>query len=387
MSRPEIILDLMGGDRSPLTILDGAEAALPLLRGSLRLIGKRELVDPLLKKRRLKKLSQALRDGVLPQGGSIAFTQASEIIEMEDSIKAIRTKKDASINIGCKFAAEAYDSKKKGTGPASAFVSTGHSGAMMASSLLNMGRIKGIERPGIAVTLPTLGDHGCVVLDVGANVDCKPEHLRDFALMGALFAGGDRTVAARKRLPRVGVLSNGEERSKGNELARAALELIETMPYFKAGPASVTGGEQVGQFVGFVEGKDIFKGHVDVVVTDGFVGNVVLKSVEGLGLAVVSLLKQAAKRSPLSMLGFLLAAGALRGLKQKLDYAEYGAAPLLGVAGYAFICHGSSNAKAIKNALLRAQDALENDFITRLENALTPALSVNTPSPTGATSS
>jgi glycerol-3-phosphate acyltransferase PlsX len=228
---------------------------------------------------------------------------------------------------------------------------------MMASALIHMGRIKGVERPGIAVTLPTLSSDGCVVLDVGANVDCKPEHLRDFAVMGALYAQTNRHSAD---LPKVGILSNGEERSKGNELTRQALELVDALPHFN----------KIARFQGYAEGKEIFKGAVDVVVTDGFVGNVVLKSVEGLGSTIVQILKDSARKNPISGLGLLFAARILKDLKKKLDYAEYGAAPLLGVAGYAFICHGRSNPKAIRSALLRAHAALEKRIMEGLEIAL-----------------
>jgi glycerol-3-phosphate acyltransferase PlsX len=231
----------------------------------------------------------------------------------------------------------------------------------MASALLHMGRLPNVERPAIAVKLPTLSPDGCVILDVGANVDCRPEHLRDFAIMGAVFAQVERCAPG---LPRVGLLSNGEERSKGNEATKAAFELIEKVRCLQEGP------EAVGIFTGNAEGKELFKGAVDVVVTDGFVGNLVLKSVEGLGSAVVTLLKKEAKTSPLTTFGFLLSSKAFRRLKKKLDYAEYGAAPLLGVAGYSFICHGRSNAKAIKNALLRTQSALHSRFVQKLEAAL-----------------
>jgi phosphate acyltransferase len=229
----------------------------------------------------------------------------------------------------------------------------------MASAFLKMGRLAGIERPAIAVKLPTLNasDDGCVLLDVGANVDCKPTHLRDFAIMGALFSRVERKNA---NPPRVALLSNGEETSKGNELTREALRLIEPLACFRKGP------DQVGEFTGYTEGKDLFKGRVDVVVTDGFAGNLVLKSIEGLGSSVVTLLKRLAKTSPLASLGLLFASSMFLKLKNKLDYAEYGAAPLLGVAGYVFICHGRSNAKAIKNALLRARTALNERIVERL---------------------
>ena len=350
----------MGGDRAPHSPLDGALDALDELRSKgaeLVLLGDEAVIRPLLSKKHYRPLAEALAN---PEKAGIRVTlhHTSETIGMEDSIRTIRAKPNATINLGCKMAGEDYKAQGHGR---TAFVSAGHSGAMMVSALLHMGRLDGVERPAIAVKLPTLSPNGCVVLDVGANVDCKPQHLRDFAIMGALFAQVERQEPG---LPRVGVLSNGEERSKGNELTRATLELIDQLECFRPGP------QQVGQFVGYSEGKEIFKGHVDVVVTDGFVGNVVLKSVEGLGSAVVTILKREAKSSLLTPLGFLLAAQAFRRLKRKLDYAEYGAAPLLGVAGYAFICHGRSNPLAMKNALLRAQSALEQNFVERLEGAL-----------------
>jgi glycerol-3-phosphate acyltransferase PlsX len=357
----KLILDVMGGDHAPHAPLEGAMQALPELRKhscDLVLLGDEAKIRLLLRKRRLKPLAEALAH---PEAAGVKITivHSAENIEMEDSIRAIRRKPNATINLGCQMAAEDYlAGKSEG---ASAFVSAGHSGAVLASALLKMGRLSGAERPAIAVKLPTLSPNGCVILDVGANVDCKPEHLRDFAIMGALFAQVERR---NPELPRVGLLSNGEERTKGNELTRAALELIEPLACFQDGPGAI------GKFVGYSEGKEIFKGQVDVVVTDGFVGNVVLKSVEGLGSAVVTLLKREAKSSLLTPLGFLLAAAAFRRLKRKLDYAEYGAAPLLGVAGYVFICHGRSNPRAIKNALLRAHSALKEKFVERLEGAL-----------------
>jgi len=361
----QLILDAMGGDHAPRAILQGASLALPDLRtvgAELIIVGDREACAPFLNSSK----NSALRRALSKPGSGVSWVQSSENIEMDDSIKSLRKKTQASINIGCRMAAETWKSWRSGesqTRPA-AFISAGHSGAMMASALIHMGRLKGIERPAIAVTLPTTHKDGCVVLDVGANVDCKPEHLRDFAVMGALYAQVDRQSQG---LPKVGILSNGEERTKGNELARAALECVEQLPHFG----------KIAQFQGFVEGKEIFKGQVDVVVTDGFVGNVMLKAVEGVGAAVVQLLKASAKRNPAATLGFLLAAPVFRALKKKLDYAEYGAAPLLGVAGYAFICHGRSNPKAIRNALLRAHSALEKNVVESLEQALIENLAPN----------
>ena len=353
-----LLLDVMGGDHAPAPNLEGALAFLPHLKGKLKLIGDEAAIRAALaKRRRFQPLLHAIQNT-----DQVEIVHAADTISMEDSIKTIRNKPGASINVGCKLASESWKAwKKNPEGPKPAgFISAGHSGAMMASALMTMGRLKQIERPAIAVTLPTLGPNGCVILDVGANVDCKPEHLRDFAVMGSLYA----TATIKGKLPRLGVLSNGEERSKGNELTRATCSLIEQQSEFQAGP------EQIAEFQGYCEGKEIFKGKIDVVVTDGFVGNLVLKSVEGLGLAVVTLLKRQAKTNPFNLVGFALAAQAFRSLKKKLDYAEYGAAPLLGVAGYAFICHGRSDGRAIKNALLASQNALESHFLERLERSL-----------------
>ncbi len=359
----------MGGDHGPLAALEGAQLALPELEHAasdrpieLVLVGDENAVRELLKQKRLQSLSEALSRGESHDRhpGStrvrVRLIHAPQTIDMEDSIRAIRTKPNASINVGCELAGKDY-----ARGEPSAFISAGHSGAVMASAFLNMGRLKGVERPAIAVKLPTISSDGCVVLDVGANVDCKPEHLRDFAVMGACFGQMERTRAG---LPRVALLSNGEERTKGNDQVRAARELIEPLSCFKPGP------DAVGEFIGYAEGKEIFKGEVDVVVTDGFVGNLVLKSVEGLGSAVMTMVKTEAKKSWLAPLGFLLAAGVFKRLKKKLDYAEYGAAPLLGVAGYALICHGRSNARAMKNAILRGKSALDAQIVEQLEKAL-----------------
>lgn len=376
-----IILDVMGGDHAPRAVLEGAVEALPELSDpasspcELVLVGDEAVVRPLVERRRsLRPLAPAFEGPLTPERSSpvrLRFLHSSQTIEMEDSIRAIRSKPDATINVGCRLAGEAFQARKKGfSEPATAFISAGHSGAVMASALLQMGRLPGIERPAIAVVLPTLGPNGCVLLDVGANVDCKPEHLRDFALMGAVYAHAERRTDG---LPRVAVLSNGEERKKGNELTRAASALIEQLPSFgsraEPPPAGHTAGG-VGEFVGYAEGKDLLKGRIDVMVADGFVGNVVLKSLEGLGSAVTTILKKEVRSSVFTPLGFLLAAPALRRLKRKLDYAEYGAAPLLGVAGYAFICHGRSQPRAIKNAILRARSTLRDGFVERLDDAL-----------------
>jgi glycerol-3-phosphate acyltransferase PlsX len=375
---PRLILDAMGGDYAPVATIEGALKALPELEknqgegegGELVLVGDEAVIRKLLQKRKYRALAEAVertsaQSSTTSAGAyKVSIVHAPDSIEMADSIRAVRSKPNASINVGCKMAGESYSNRAKTGLPPAGFISAGHSGAMMASAFLNMGRLKGVERPAIAVKLPTLSDDGCVFLDVGANVDCKPEHLRDFAVMGAIFGGVERIS---KSLPKIGILSNGEEKSKGNELTRAAAELVEKLACFH-------GEDRIGDFVGYVEGKEIFKGSVDVVVADGFVGNVVLKSLEGLGSAVVNFMKRDAKKSLIAPFGFLLAANVFRRLKRKLDYAETGAAPLLGVAGYAFICHGRSDPRAIKNALLRAQSVLKGQFVEKLENALSRSI-------------
>lgn len=345
----------MGGDMGIEAPLDGAQQALPELTGKLTFVGDEAQITKALSTRRFDALRRA----------KIEIIHASEEIKMDDTIRAIRSKPNASINVGMRLAETAYSDPSSDRMP-TAFISAGHSGAMMASALLNLGRIEGIERPAIAVTLPTLSPEGCLFLDVGANVDCKPEHLRDFALMGAFYS---KAMNHGARKPRVGLLSNGEEKSKGNELTRQAAELIGTTAFLQKENAA-----SIAEYVGYVEGKEIFKGEVDVVVTDGFVGNVVLKSLEGLGSAITSFLKQEARTNLLTTIGFLMGASAFRRLKRKLDYAEYGAAPLLGVRGYAYICHGRSNAKAFKNALLRTQSGLSGRFVENLETTLKASL-------------
>ncbi len=343
MSR--LILDVMGGDQAPKAILDGALLALPELKRELVLIGDEAVVHA-------HKISKQL-------GPKLSLIHANEVIEMTDKVKSIRSKPNAPINVGNKIAAESFDAYKQGKGTPDAFISAGHSGAMMASALFAMGRIKGFERPGIAAKLPTVNGRGVVCLDVGANVDCKPEHLRDFAVMGALYAAA---LGDGLKRPKVGLLSNGEERTKGTEILRTTLELLE-------GDSRFSGPNAIGDFVGFAEGKEVFRGDVDVIVMDGFVGNLILKNSEALAMTIVQLLKQEAKRNPFNLFGFILASNAFRNLKRRIDYRETGAAPLLGVNGYAFISHGRSDKRAIRSALIRAEEALNAKMIESLDQA------------------
>ena len=261
-------------------------------------------------------------------GLDIEIKHASEVVGMHDSASdAVRKKKDSSIRVAFELAK---------AGAADAVVSAGNSGATMAAGMFVLKRSRGIDRPAIAQLMPTLSGK-TLVLDVGGNVDCKPIHLVQFAVMGEVYARFAMGVDA----PRIGLLSNGEEDSKGNELTRETSALLR---------------ERMPNYIGYVEGRDIFNGTVDVVVCDGFVGNVVLKLSEGLAETVGKMLKAEIKSSFLSQIGYLLCRKAFLNFKKTVDYAEYGGAPLLGINGVGMICHGGSNPKAIKNAIRFAYD-------------------------------
>jgi len=312
-----VAVDAMGGDNAPGIEVEGAVAAAKQWQIPIILVGDSVRIDAELKKYKL--------DGV-----DIAVRHATEVVGMHDSASdAVRKKKDSSIRI-------AFNLVKNGE--AQAVVSAGNSGATMAAGMFVLGRIKGIDRPAIATIMPNLKDN-TLVLDVGGNVDCKPHHLAQFALMGEVFA---RHVLG-KPAPRVGLLSNGEEESKGNDLTRETHRLLKgTRP----------------AYVGYVEGRDVFNGSTDVVVCDGFVGNVVLKLSEGLADAIGKMLKKEIRSRFWAKLGYLLAKPAFRVFRRKVDYAEYGGAPLLGIEGTGMICHGGSSARAIQNAIYQARESV-----------------------------
>jgi glycerol-3-phosphate acyltransferase PlsX len=314
-----VAVDGMGGDNAPHVEVEGAVAAAREFGIAVTLVGNSELLQQELAKHNCT-------------GLNISVVHASEVVGMHDSASdAIRRKKDSSIRI-------AYDLVKQGK--ADAVVSAGNSGATMAAGMFLLGRLKGIDRPAIATIFPNL--HGrTLILDVGGNVDCKPQNLVQFAVMGEVYAKYFMDIKS----PRVGILSNGEEESKGNELTRESHALLHELlcgtPF---------------NYLGYVEGRDVFNGSVDVVVCDGFVGNVVLKVSEGLVETVGKMLKAEIKQSILSKLGYLFVRGAFKNFRKKVDYSEYGGAPLLGINGVGMICHGGSSAKAIKNAIRFAHD-------------------------------
>ncbi len=327
--RIHVAVDAMGGDNAPAVLVAGAVAAARKWNIPIILVGNSALIED-----ELGKHSTA--------GMDIGVRHASEVVGMHDSPSdAVRKKKDSSIRV-------AYDLVK--TGEAHAVVSAGNSGATMAAGMFVLKRVPGIDRPAIATIVPNLKDQ-TLILDVGGNVDCKPNHLAKFALMGEAFA----RIILDKQNPRVGLLSNGEEESKGNDLTRETHRLLKDSPY---------------NYKGYVEGRDIYNGSVDVVVCDGFVGNVVLKVSEGLAEAFGAMLRKEFQGHLMAQLGYLLARPVLRAFRKKVDYAEYGGAPLLGIDGTGMICHGGSNEKAITNAIHMAWEFVAKDFNRKLEAQL-----------------
>ncbi len=328
-NNPRIAVDAMGGDFGPSVIVPGALAAARANGLSLLLVGDPAQIEAELAKHPTKSLS-------------IEVVPASQVVSMEDKPSEIlRRKKDSSIHVACRLVKE---------GRADGVVSAGNSGATLACGMFVLGRIEGVERPALASILPT-EQKPMVLIDVGANVDAKPFHLFQFGLMADVLA---KTVLGCEK-PRVGILSIGEEEGKGNTQVKEAYDIFRKSSL---------------NFVGNVEGRDIFTGEVDVVVCDGFVGNVALKLSEGLASSMGRMLKGELTRGILSKLGTVLAIGALKRFKRLTDYAEYGGAPLLGLTGIVIVCHGSSNMKAINSAVEMAGTFMENDANGRLVRAL-----------------
>jgi phosphate acyltransferase len=306
-----IAVDAMGGDHAPRPEVEGSVLAAREYGVRVMLVGQPEVIRA--------ELARHSRPSA-----SIEIVPASEVITMEDHpAQAFRRKKDSSVHVGQRLVTE---------GDADAFVSAGNTGAVMTAAKFILGTLPSVDRAALAAPFPNARGGVSVMLDVGANVDSKPEHLLQFAVMGEIYYR--TTFGSRK--PRVGLLSIGEEEIKGNELTRAVHERIKDLPV---------------HFVGNVEGGDLFSGKVDVLVCDGFVGNIALKICEGLAMEILKFLRKTYKKSLSSQLGFLLSRGALKGLKRTMDYSEYGGAPLLGVKGVCVISHGKSNANAMKNAI------------------------------------
>lgn len=329
-----LALDAMGGDHAPAAAVEGAVLfAREQSRHQVVLVGDEARVRALLPSASLANLE---------------IRHASEAVGMaEHATASIRKKRDSSLQV-------CFELMK--AGEVQAVVSAGHSGAVMAGALLVLGRIPGVERPAIAALFPALRGGGrCLLLDAGANVECRPSHLAQFAVMGEAYVRRLLGVAQ----PRVALLSNGEEPSKGTRLTRDAYALLSRSGL---------------RFTGYVEGKDIFSGEVEVVVTDGFTGNVVLKTSEGTAMAVAGLLRSAVQKAGIGeKVGAMLLAPTLAGLKRVVDYAEYGGAPLLGVQGVGIVAHGRSTPKAIKNALLGALQTAEAGLHREVEESIARA--------------
>ena len=332
-----IALDAMGSDRRPKPEIEGAIQAARHYDVHVLLVGP----EPALR----AELARYPSAAALP----IDVVHASEIIGMEDkAVQAVRAKRDSSMRVGLRLVRD---------GRASGFITAGNTGAAMATAKMVLGAIPGVDRPALAAVFPTAIGTVASLLDVGANVDSKPHNLEQFAVMGEIYF---RTLFGTKR-PRVGLLSIGEEETKGNVLTREAFHLLQKLPL---------------NFVGNVEGRDLYNGKVDVIVADGFVGNVALKISEGVANLVRSTLKESLKATITRQVGALLSRSAFTDFKKRLDHTEYGGAPLLGVKGVCIITHGSSNANAMKNAVRVAAEFSKrgiNDSIEQRLAALRPA--------------
>ena len=327
----KIALDAMGGDHAPAVTVHGAVWAARDFDLTVQLVGKPEILKAELTNHDTR-------------GLDLPIVPAQEVIEMDEHpAAAVKNKKDASMVVALRCVKN---------GKSDAFVTAGNSGGALAAALFGLGRIKGIKRPALSTIFPTVSETGyCFMLDVGANTDVRPEYLLQFALMGYYYAKRVLHVAS----PRVALLSTGEEEDKGNMLIQEVTPLLRSSGL---------------NFIGNVEGKDITAGLADVVVTDGFTGNVYIKGAEGVAWMIQRILEQEIKARPLAVVGALLARGAIRAIRAKLDYREFGGGPLLGVNGAVIIAHGRSDAYAIRNAIRVAKQAAENEIVQAIASGL-----------------
>lgn len=325
----KIAVDAMGGDRGPKVILEGTIQAVKEFGVEVFLVGDQEILKAELAHHNI-------------QGLKIYIKHAPEVVEMDEpAAAAIRKKKKSSIRV-------AIDLVK--SGEADAFVSAGNTGAAMATAKILLGALKGVERPGIATILPTVKGVA-LLLDVGANVDCRPRHLLQFAIMGYIYVKNFFGI----KNPRVGLLNIGEEETKGNELTKESFKALKNEGL---------------NFIGNVDGKDLYAGNIDVVVCDGFTGNVALKISESVAEMIGSYFQQEIPKKFIWKCGYFLMRPCFRKFKRKVDYDEYGGAPLLGINGVCIICHGRSGAKAIKNAIKVAADFIQRDINKHIQNSL-----------------
>lgn len=325
----KIVVDAMGGDYAPGVVIDGTLAAVKEYGAEVILVGDEAKINPLLKKAGYA-------------GSQISVVHTPETIEMSESAAtSVRRKRKSSIVVGVNLVKE---------GKAGAFFSAGNTGAVVCAATLGLGLIPGVERPGIAIVTPTLKGIS-LIIDVGANIDPKPTQLLQYAIMADVYC---RTIL-NKTNPSIGLLNIGEEEAKGTEFVRQTHELLQKSNL---------------NFIGNVEGKDFFSGKTDIIVCDGFVGNVALKVSESAAGAMQVFLKRHLLSNPLGKIGLLFLLPSLKRFKKELDYAEYGGAPLLGVDGVAIIGHGRSNVKAIKNAIRVAKEEIERRFNEKIVEAI-----------------
>jgi glycerol-3-phosphate acyltransferase PlsX len=326
-----IALDAMGGDNAPKHEVEGAVRAAHSLGVKVILVGKEDLLQ-----KELAKYDEA-------RGLPIEIYHAPEHITMEDSAaRAVRSKRNSSIHVAARLVRD---------GTARGVVSAGNTGAVMATAKMIHGMLPGVDRPALAGAFPTLAGKPVVVVDVGANVDCNPQMLAQFAVMGDIYS----RVIFHTAKPKVGILSIGEEEHKGNELTKAATPLLKTLPI---------------DFVGNVEGRDIYTGQTDVIVCDGFIGNVALKVSEGLVDMMYKMLRESLEATISGKVGYVFARSAFKEFKKRVDYSEYGGAPLLGIKGVCVITHGRSNANAIKNSIRVAAEFVDGRINEQIEAEL-----------------
>jgi glycerol-3-phosphate acyltransferase PlsX len=325
-----VAVDAMGGDAAPRVEVEGAVLAARSYPVKILLVGRQEILR--------RELAEHLTDH-LP----IEIVNANEIITMDDAAaKAVRAKKDSSVRVAARLVRQ---------GRAQGMVSAGNTGAIMATAKIVMGTLSGVYRPALASVFPTLKGTAAVLIDVGANVDSTPQMLTQFALMGEVYS----RLICRMDRPRVGLLSIGEEEHKGNELTKGATPLLKQLPI---------------NYIGNVEGRDVYSGQADVIVCDGFIGNVALKVSEGLVETIKYIIQESLTATVTRKIGYVLSRAAFDDFKKRLDYSEYGGAPLLGVKGVCIICHGRSNPNAIKNAIRVAFEFSEGRVNEEIETAL-----------------
>ncbi|GAB4409444.1 MAG: phosphate acyltransferase PlsX [Anaerolineales bacterium] len=330
-----IVVDAMGGDYAPEVVIQGVRDYLSDGSADILLVGQEDKVKPLLERYPLPP-------------DRVQFRHASQVIEMDEHpAEAVKAKEDSSMVVGMNLLK---------SGEADAFMSAGNSGGVLAAALFRLGRIPGIKRPALSTVYPTATGF-TFILDIGANTDCKPLYLQQFGLMGSIYA--ERVLGVPN--PRVGIVSNGEEPGKGSMLVQEAFELLKNSNL---------------NFIGNVEGKDIPAGMADVVVTDGFTGNVIIKLSEGAAGLMLGIIGEEIRRRKVAALGALLAKPAFRAVKHRLDYAEYGGAPLLGVDGVVIIAHGRSNAKAIRNAIRVAERAVNGRIVEQIKQGVAERLGI-----------